>query len=153
MKNRKSLIVLALASTVLTGCAMPQQNADVYAGSSSMQARQVALGQVIAVRPIQIRAGSQDGQTGAEVGGLGGAGAGAAFGGMKGAIIGALTGAGLGALVGGQQTRAGELVTVRFITGQIRAFPQPMAAKERPFVNGERVEVIIGRRDRVLPLS
>jgi outer membrane lipoprotein SlyB len=150
--NTKQITAI-LAASFLTGCAMPPQNADVYAGSSSMQARQVALGQVIAVRPIRIRAGSQDGQTGAEVGGLGGAGAGAALGGMKGAIIGALAGVGLGALVGGQQTRAGELVTVRFITGQVRAFAQPTAAKERPFVDGERVEVVIGRRDRVLPLS
>ena len=103
MKNRHLIVSIAVASA-LAGCAMPPQNADVYAGSSSMQARQVALGQVIAVRPIRIRAGSQDGQTGAEVGGLGGAGAGAALGGMKGAIIGALAGVGLGALVGGQQT-------------------------------------------------
>ncbi len=147
----KKSIVVILAAT-LAGCAMPPQDADVYAGSGSMQARQVALGHVIAVRPIKIRAGSQDGQTGAEVGGLGGGGIGAALGGTRGAIIGALAGLGLGGLVGSQQTRAGELVTVQFITGQVRAFAQPMAAKEHPFVDGERVEVIIGRRDRVLPL-
>lgn len=148
----KKSIVVILAAT-LAGCAMPPQNADVYAGSGSMQARQVALGHVIAVRPIQIRTGSQDGQTGAALGGLGGGGIGAALGGTRGAIIGALAGLGLGGLVGSQQTRAGELVTVQFITGQVRAFAQPMAAKERPFVDGERVEVVIGRRDRVLPLG
>lgn len=151
--NSQRILGTALAAVALTGCAMPPQNANVYAGSSSMQARRVALGTVVAVRPIQIRAGSQDGQTGAEVGGLGGGGIGATLGNTQGAIIGALAGIGLGAFVGSQQTRSGELVTVRFITGQIRAFPQPMAAKERPFVDGEKVEVIIGRRDRVLPLN
>lgn len=150
--NAKKITAI-LAAAALTGCALPPQNANVYAGSASMQARRVALGQVIAVRPIKIRAGSQDGQTGAEAGGLGGAGIGAMFANTKGAIVGALAGAGLGALIGSQQVRAGELVTVRFITGQFRAFPQPMAAKEKPFVDGEKVEVIIGRRDRVLPLN
>ena len=149
---KTKLLTTALVSVALAGCALPPQNANTYAGSSSMQARQVALGQVIAVRPIQIRAGSQDSQTGAEVGGLGGGGIGAALGNTQGAIIGALAGIGLGAFVGSQQTRPGELVTVRFITGQIRAFPQPMAAKEKPFVAGEQVEVVIGRRDRVIPM-
>ncbi len=150
--NAKKITAI-LAAAALTGCALPPQNANTYAGSSSMQARRVALGQIIAVRPIQIRAGSQDGQTGAEVGGLGGGGIGAALGNTRGAIIGALAGIGLGAFVGSQQTRPGALVTVRFITGQIRAFPQPMAKGERPFTDGERVEVIIGRRDRVIPMN
>lgn len=149
--NMKKITAI-LAAITLTGCAMPPQNANTYAGSSSMQARQVALGVVIAVRPIKIRAGSQDGQTGAEVGGLGGGGIGAVLGNTKGAIIGVLAGIGLGAFVGSQQTRPGDLVTVRFITGQIRAFAQPLATKEHPFNVGEQVEVIIGRHDRVIPL-
>ena len=150
--NMKKITAI-LAAVALTGCAMPPQNANVYAGSSSMQARRVALGQIIAVRPIKIRAGSQDGQTGAEAGAIGGGGIGAALGNTRGAIIGALAGIGLGAYVGSQQTRPGELVTIRFITNQIRAFPQPMAKGERPFTDGERVEVIIGRRDRVIPMN
>ena len=149
--NMKKITAI-LAAVALTGCAMPPQNANVYAGSSSMQARRVALGQIIAVRPIKIRAGSQDGQTGAEAGAIGGGGIGAALGNTRGAIIGALAGIGLGAFIGSQQTRPGELVTIRFITGQIRAFAQPLAAKEQPFTVGERVEVVIGRRDRVIPL-
>lgn len=152
MKTKTTLIA-ALVTISLTGCALPPQNADVYAGSSAMQARPVALGTVIAVRPIKIRVGRQGGTTGAEAGGVGGGGIGAALGNTKGAIIGALVGVGLGAFIGSQQTRKGELVTVRFITGQIRAFPQPLAAQERPFAKGERVEVIIGRHDRVLPLK
>lgn len=150
MNNR--LIVLALAGA-LAGCAMPPKNANVYSGAGSMQARQVAFGAVIAVRPISIRAGSQDGTTGGVVGGAGGAGIGAAMGGMKGAIAGLLGGGLLGSWLGSQQTRPGELVTIHFADGQIRAFPQPLARGEHPFTVGERVEVVIGPQDRVIPLG
>ena len=149
----KKKIVAILAVSALAGCAMPPKNADVYSGGGQMQARQVAFGAVVAVRPIQIRAGSADGQTGGIAGGAGGAGIGAAMGGVKGAIAGLLGGGLLGSWVGSQQTRPGELVTVNFADGQIRAFPQPLASHEHPFVVGERVEVVIGRQDRVIPLG
>ena len=149
----KTTLVAALVTISLTGCAPAPQNADVYAGSSAVQSRPVALGTVVAVRPINIRVGRKGGTTGAKACRIGGGGIGAALGSTKGAIIGALAGVGLGAFIGSQQTRKRKLVTVRFITGQIRAFPPPRAAQERPFAKGERVEVIIGRHDRVLPLK
>lgn len=149
MNNR--LIVLALAGA-LAGCAMPPKNANTYSGQGAMQARQVAFGTVLAVRPIQIRAGGQDGTTGAVAGGAGGAGIGAAVGGVRGAILGLLGGGLAGSWIGSQQTRPGELVTITFSNGQTRAFPQPLAHGEHPFVVGEKVEVVIGRQDRVIPL-
>ena len=152
MKMKKH-VVAVLAASALAGCAMPPKNANVYSGAGQMQARQVAFGTVLAVRPIRIRSGSQDGTTGGVAGGAGGAGIGAAMGGVKGAIAGLLGGGLLGSWIGSQQTRRGELVTINFADGQIRAFPQPLARGERPFVVGEKVEVVIGQRDRVLPLS
>lgn len=151
MKTKLAATILAAAA--LTGCAMPPKNANTYSGGGSMQARQVAFGTVLAVRPIQIRAGGQDGTTGAVAGGAGGAGIGAALGGVKGAIAGLLGGGLLGNWIGSQQTRPGELVTVNFADGQIRAFPQPMAPHEHPFLVGEKVEVVIGPQDRVIPLG
>ena len=153
MKTQLVAVLAAATATALTGCAMPPRNANTYSGQGQMRARQVAFGTVLAVRPIQIRAGSQDGTTGAVAGGAGGAGLGAAMGGVKGAILGLLGGGLAGSWIGSQQTRAGELVTVNFADGQVRAFPQPMAAHEHPFFVGERVEVVIGPQDRVIPLG
>ena len=153
MNLKTKRLIAILTASVLAGCAMPPKNANTYSGAGSMRARQVAFGVIVAVRPIQIRAGSQDGQTGGIAGGAGGAGIGAAMGGVKGAILGLLGGGLAGSWIGSQQTRAGELVTISFADGQVRAFPQPLASHERHFVVGEKVEVVIGPQDRVIPLS
>lgn len=150
---KKKIAAILTVASVLTGCAMPPRNANTYSGQGQMQARQVAFGTVLAVRPIQIRAGSQDEQTGGIAGGAGGAGIGAAMGGVKGAIAGLLSGGLLGSWIGSQQTRAGELVTISFADGQVRAFPQALAHGEHPFTVGEKVEVVVGPQDRVIPLG
>ncbi|MDA8119328.1 MAG: hypothetical protein M0Z85_04595 [Gammaproteobacteria bacterium] len=68
----KTFLVAALVTISPTGCGLAPQNADVYAGSSAVQARPVALGTVVAVRSIKIRVGRKGGTTGAKACGAGG---------------------------------------------------------------------------------
>ncbi|MHB1752173.1 MAG: outer membrane lipoprotein [Acidiferrobacter sp.] len=154
MKKLTILGMVIVTVAALTGCAMPPLNANTYRASESMQPRTVAFGTVLAVRAIQIRAGAQDGTTGAAAGGLGGAGVGAALGNTRGAVIGGVLGAVTGAFVGSQQTQSGEMVTIQAANGYTFALPQPMAKGEHPFFVNEKVEIIQGqRRDRVVPFN
>lgn len=154
---KKILFVGAiLIVAMLSGCATPTLNGQVYSGSQeSLQPQNVVMATVVAVRNIQIRESSRYAPTGAAVGGVGGAGIGAAVGGLRGAVIGGVVGLIGGAVIGSQNEANGELITVQNPnSGNDLAIPQPMAKGEKPFFVGEHVQVIEGtRRDRILPAN
>jgi outer membrane lipoprotein SlyB len=111
-----------------------------------MQAQQVELGTVVAVRKVQIE-GSQSG-----VGTVGGAAvgaiAGSAIGGGRGSAIASVLG-GIGGLVLGSKMEEGvtqtegQELTVKLETGNTIAVVQ--AAGEQPLQVGERVRVLSSR--------
>lgn len=152
MNTEKLFPMLAIAA-LLSACAAPMRNASVFGDSGRMQPEAVRFGTILAVHAIRIRRSALDEGRGAVAGGVGGGGLGAAISGTKGAIMGALAGIGVGSAVGSRETVPGQLLTIRLASG-IVAFPQPLAKNERPFVKGERVEVLEGRHfDRVLPVN
>lgn len=81
----KSFSVLAITAAVvaatLTGCAPPQLTPTNY--QSSMQVQKVFFGTVMAVQNITIRRTTRGAEGGAAIGGVGGAGVGAAVGGRQ----------------------------------------------------------------------
>lgn len=146
-------LFLVVAGLALAGCA-PPLSGQAYSESGAMQANAVRIGRVIAVRPVMIREDRNNSANDAIIGGAGGAGLGAIAGNGRGALIGGLIGALGGAVIGANSETRGELVTIQYTHSQrVIAIAQPMGPYEAPFYVGERVEVLFGRRDRVLPLG
>ncbi|MHB1565144.1 MAG: hypothetical protein ACYCXG_00220 [Acidiferrobacter sp.] len=147
----RTVLVTGIVAATLTGCAPPQLTPTNY--QSSMQAQQVFFGTVMAVRNITIRRTTRGAESGAAIGGVGGAGVGAAVAGSKGALIGGLVGLIGGSAIGSRKTEPGLLVTVGFPNGHAVAIPQPVI-KGMVFHPGEKVEIVgNAKRVRVLPLA
>ncbi len=146
-------LLLVLMGLTVTGCA-PPLSGEAYSQSGAMQANVVRIGRVIAVRPVMIREDRNNSANDAIIGGAGGAGLGAIAGNGRGALIGGLIGALGGAVVGANSETRGELVTIQYShSRRVIAIAQPMGPYEAPFYVGEQVQVLFGRRDRVLPLG
>ena len=118
-----------------------------------MQTQKVFFGTVMAVQNITIRRTTRGTETGAAVGGVGGAGISAAVGGGRGAFIGGLVGLIGGSAIGSRKVGPGLLITVGFPNGHAIAIPQPVI-KGMVFHPGEKVEIVgNAKRVRVLPLT
>lgn len=93
----KRLLVVALASVTLAGCANQTASGDVYSASQAKQVQTVTFGTLVSVRPVQI----QGGEGSSMLGTIGGA----VLGGFLGNTIGDGTGRSLataaGAVAGG----------------------------------------------------
>ena len=93
----KRLLVVALASVTLAGCANQTASGDVYSASQAKQVQTVTFGTLVSVRPVQI----QGGEGSSMLGTIGGA----VLGGFLGNTIGGGTGRSLataaGAVAGG----------------------------------------------------
>jgi outer membrane lipoprotein SlyB len=112
--------------------------------SSQVGAQHVHLGEVVALRPMEIKPGTTrvGAVTGAILGGIGGSqiGGGTAAnvaGGVVGAVAGGLLGS---AIQRGGQTQQGVEVTVRLESGEVIAVTQPGSVNE--FRVGDRVRVV-----------
>lgn len=95
------LIIIALASTILAGCA----NTDIYSGNvyTSEQAKQtqtVTYGTVTNIRPVKIQAGDENNVLGTIGGAVVGGVLGSTVGGGKGQTLAATAGALAGGLAG-----------------------------------------------------
>lgn len=142
---KKGVLVLALGTVLLTGCAVTPNSASVYNSRQAQSEQIIRMGVVESVRQVSIDKGKSG------VGALGGA----ALGGIAtGANIGRGTGAAaaaiVGALVGGAigdnvdqkvNTRAGLEITVRLDNGELRAITQDA---DEAFKPGDRVRLLSG---------
>ncbi|MHB1567474.1 MAG: hypothetical protein ACYCR3_08085 [Acidithiobacillus sp.] len=150
-KIHAALIATVIVAATLTGCAPPQLTPTNY--QSSMRAQQVFFGKIMAVRNITIRRTTRGAESGAAIGGIGGAGVGAAVAGGKGALIGGLVGLIGGSAIGSRKVEPGLLITVGFPNGRAVAIPQPVI-KGMVFHLGQKVEIVgNAKRVRVLPLK
>ncbi len=127
---------------VTAGCAQTTGPSTVT--SNQVGAQTVVFGEVLAVRPVEIKPGTTrvGAVTGAALGGIGGAqiGGGTASnvaGGIAGAVAGGLLGS---AIQRGGQTQQGVEVTVRLESGEVIAVTQPGTTTD--FRVGDRVRVV-----------
>jgi len=142
MRSELRLIAISLCLAGASACET-QHGPSTFASSEAMRAQPVAFGQVVSVRPVDIRPGQTHlgMATGAALGAL----AGSQLGGdvsanVAGGIGGAVAGGALGSAVQGSQVRRGIEVSVTMDNGQTVAIVQP--GDPRDFRVGDRVRVI-----------
>ncbi|HKR89313.1 MAG TPA: hypothetical protein VJS38_14175 [Phenylobacterium sp.] len=142
MRHELGLIALSLCLVGVTACETPH-GPSTFASSESMRAQPVAFGQVVSVRPVDIRPGQTHlgMATGAALGAL----AGSQLGGdvsanVAGGIGGAVAGGALGSAIQGSQATRGVEVSVTMDNGQTVAIVQP--GDPRDFRVGDRVRVV-----------
>ena len=134
-----------LLPALLAGCA-PGLGGGDYARTEARQVQQVRMGQVLAVRQVQIE-GTRTGvgaAAGAAIGGIAGASAtDSRLGQVAGGILGGLAGGVAGQAIEEMATRRrGIEVTVRLDSGETIAVVQAADAETAALRPGERVRVI-----------
>ena len=151
---KKSAVALGLSAVAVLGlsaCA-DEMGPRHYSPYEQGQIAQVDTGTVVSFRPIEFGNGNTG--TGTVVGGLAGAGVGAAVAGRRdrgaGAVIGGLGGALLGnAIAKGQRTSGYAYTVRRDRDGSLFEVPQ---ADPQPIPNGVRVNIVYeGGRARIVP--
>ncbi len=141
---KKALLIVATVS-VLAGCAVTPNSANVYNSRQAQGEQIVRMGVVESVRNVTIDKGKSG--VGALGGGaLGGIAVGSAVGGGNGALAAGIVGAILGGVAGDQidqnlSTRPGLEITVRLDSGDLRAITQDA---DEQFRTGERVRLLSG---------
>lgn len=142
MRSVARLIVLSACVAGLGACT-PAQTPGSFSSSEAMRAQPVAFGEVVAVRPVEIRPGQTrlGTATGAVLGGLAGGqiGSGTAAN-TAGAVAGAVAGGAIGSAVQGSRNTPGLEITVRIERGDTVAIVQP--GDPRDFRVGDRVRVV-----------
>lgn len=155
-----SLVFAALlggcASNPMMGTGVAQSSAQGYTTYGALQAQNVYLGTVLALRPVVIAQSNTS--AGGALGAITGAALGHQIGNGNGQKLATIAGALLGAY-GGQaaqgaaQQQAGVVVTVRLDNGRVMAVTQ---TADQPLTIGERVQLIQSGSynpvSRVLPL-
>jgi outer membrane lipoprotein SlyB len=140
----KRLLAIALvpACLALTPACAQTPNSSTVTSQAGQQ--HVAFGQVLALRPMEIKPGKTrvGAVTGALLGGIGGSqiGGGTAAnlaGGVAGAVAGGLLGS---AIQRGGQTKQGVEITVKLESGEVIAVTQPGSMND--FRVGDRVRVV-----------
>ncbi|MFC5299839.1 glycine zipper 2TM domain-containing protein [Azospira restricta] len=143
MNRQLAALTLALAATVLGGCAA-SKSGSAYTREQTRQEMVVRTGVVESVREVQIE-GTKSGvgtAAGAVAGGVGGS----HVGGGKGQIVGAVVGAVVGGIAGsaieeGVTRKTGVEITVRLDNGQLTAIVQE---GDEVFRAGDRVRLLSG---------
>ena len=141
---KKTLLIVA-AISVLAGCAVSPNSANVYNSRQAQGEQIVRMGVVESVRNVTIDKGKSG--IGALGGGaLGGIAAGSTIGGGNGALAAGIVGAILGGVAGDHadqklSNRAGLEITVRLDSGELRAITQDADEHFKP---GERVRLLSG---------
>ena len=143
MQNKRSLVVMAAAMTlVLSGCAS-SLSGDSYSRSEARQAQTVQIGTVVGTRAVQIE-GTKTG-IGAVTGGALGGVAANSIGGGRGKTLATIAGAAVGVLAGSAaeegltKTQGVEVMVKLDGTNTTRAYVQE--AKGTSFYNGQRVRI------------
>jgi len=143
--NRITLVAIAVAAALATGCAGPAATSGIYRANQTGSEQVVRMAVVESVREVIISRGEPGVGTGAGaiVGGV----AGSNVGGGRGAVVGTVLGAVAGGIVGQQierqaNTVRGLEITVRLENGQLRAITQEADETFRP---GDRVRLVSGR--------
>jgi outer membrane lipoprotein SlyB len=152
-KHAARMAAVALAASVLAGCATQPRSADYYKRSDALREQTVRMAVVESVRDVALdrEANGVGTLAGAAIGGV----VGSAIGQGKGATIGAIGGSVLGGAVGqaieGGRARVPALeITVRLPDGALIAIVQePGAVRPRP---GDTVRLLTsGGATRVVP--
>jgi outer membrane lipoprotein SlyB len=141
---KRFLVIAAFVPVLgLTAACAQTPNASTVT-SNRVGVQHVAFGEVLALRPMEIKPGTTrvGAVTGAALGGIAGAqiGGGTASnvaGGIAGAVAGGLLGS---AIQRGGQTQAGVEITVRLESGEVIAVTQP--GNMNDFRVGDRVRVV-----------
>lgn len=143
MNRQFAAVTLALAATVLGGCAS-SKSGSAYTRDQTRQEMIVRTGVVESVREVQIE-GTKSGvgaASGAVIGGVGGSHMGRGSGQIVGAVVGAVVGGLAGAAAEEGITRkTGLEITVRLDNGQLTAVVQE---GDEVFHAGERVRLLSG---------
>ena len=143
---KKGMLIAAAAMvTMLAGCAVTPNSANVYNTRQAQGEQIVRMGVVESVRNVTIDKGKSGvGALGGAA--LGGIAAGSGIGGGNGALAAGIVGALIGGVAGDHvdskvSNRAGLEITVRLDNGEIRAITQDADELFRP---GERVRLLSG---------
>jgi outer membrane lipoprotein SlyB len=142
MRSELRLIAISLCLVGVAACETPH-GSSTFASSQSMRPQPVAFGDVVTVRPVDIRPGQTHlgMATGAALGALAGSQLGRnAAANAAGGIGGAVAGGAVGSAVQGSQVTRGIEVTVTMDDGQTVAIVQP--GDPRDFRVGDRVRVV-----------
>ncbi|MGV8894636.1 MAG: hypothetical protein ACOH2K_17185 [Burkholderiaceae bacterium] len=141
---KKQILVAGLVSlSVLAGCAVTPNSANVYSSRQAQGEQTVRMGVVESVRQVRIDKGSSG--VGQLAGGaVGAVAAGSSIGGGNGAIVAGILGAVAGGLVGqnveaNMVNRPGLEITVRLDNGSLRAITQDA---DEFFRTGDRVRLL-----------
>lgn len=142
----KKLIGSMLVVSVLAGCAMPYDSANVYSRGQTQGEQTIRMGVVESVRQVKIDKG-KTGVGGLAGGAIGGIAAGSTIGGGNGALAAGVLGALAGGILGDHVEARANLrdaleITVRLDNGELRAVTQDADEAFRP---GERVRLLSGK--------
>ncbi len=151
---RTTLLSLLCTVGLLAGCATPNTAGEVYSRRDTLRAMDVRYGEVLVVVPVVIDGRATrlglvgGGAIGYEIGREIGDGGGRQVAGAVGAVAGAIAGQAIEKKVTEQD---GLEITIEMDNGRVIAIVQAATVE---FFEGERVRVLIGRRDhaRVLKL-
>lgn len=142
MKTAACVTALAVSILGVTACT-PTTTPNSFASSEAQRAQPVAFGEVLSVRPVDIRPGQTrlGAGTGAVLGGIAGSqiGSGTAAN-TAGAVVGSVAGGAAGSAMQGSRVTPGLEITVRIDGGQTVAIVQQ--GDIRDFRVGDRVRVV-----------
>ncbi|MDD5366666.1 MAG: hypothetical protein PHR30_15120 [Gallionellaceae bacterium] len=149
-----SMIVAALASLVLTGCASSYKP-NLYQSGQAQQAMKVKLATAVEIREVEIAAqNTGTGATaGAAVGGVVGA-----YSGSRGGIVSSIAGALVGGLLGnavekGANAKKGIEITYRLEgSNEVMALVQEQDEAD-PIKVGDRIKIVEGATTRATELA
>ena len=143
--NKINLVLLAIMSLFLFGCASQSMTGDSYSGNQARKAQTLKMGQIESVKGIEIK--GENGGIGALAGGAIGGIAASNIGGGKMSLVSAIVGAVAGGVIGDKieknvNTLNGQEITIKLSNDTLIVVTQEIDKNVGPLRVGEQVRVL-----------